>query len=72
MSRLNRLKQRAQRRKVYAHPSHYYPGYWDVYVDAEGAFGLRGLKYSKRMAIHLAYQISIAKKHKLVVTSVDL
>lgn len=69
MNRLKRLQQRARNRKCFAHPSHFYPGFWDVYVDAEGAFGLRGLRYTKRQAIHLAYSISISKKLEIVMSN---
>lgn len=65
MSKLNIKRSRAAARGVWA----YRDGkHWDVIVDSEGSFGLRGLQLTKREAVHLAYRISIASVPKMTVT----
>ena len=67
MTRLRILRQRAAERRIWVLRS-YSGKAWDVIVDSEGMLGPRGLEYSKRNAINLAYSISISKKSKLEIT----
>lgn len=69
MSRLNRRRQAAARRKVYVWRNDWRGGQGhDVFVDAEWALGPRDLTLTKREAIHLAYAISVSKKQRIEVT----
>ncbi len=68
MNRMQKLKNRAHRKGCHVIPSDGKIGLWDVYVEAEGWLGPRGLQWSKRKAVHLAHAISISKKQKLLVT----
>lgn len=68
MNRLQKIKSRAHRVGCHAIPAHQHPGLWDVYVEAEGPLGPRGLAIGKREAVRLAHSISISKKQKLTVS----
>jgi hypothetical protein len=66
MNRLQRRRKQAASRLVFVF-KHF--GAWDIVVDSEGPYGWRSLKLTKRQAINLAYQISVAKVHKLTVST---
>ena len=70
MNRLHKRKGRAHRKGCHVIPADGNPGLWDVYVEAEGPLGPRGLQWSKRRAIQLAHGISISKKQKIVFSTV--
>lgn len=65
MNRLTKKLRSCVRRGCYPYKN---DNGWDVYIESEGLLGPRGLNLTKREAVILAYQISVSKKHKLIVT----
>lgn len=68
MSRLQILRARARTRGCHVLHSMDDLTAYDVYVESESILGPRDLSLTYRQAVHLAYQISIAKHQKLTVT----
>jgi hypothetical protein len=72
VSKLHRRLQSAARRECFAFRRGVYgvvdcPQKWDVYVEAEGPIGPRGLSLTKRQAVALAYSIAVSKRYEIEV-----
>jgi len=67
MNRLQQRRRRAAARGCFAYRRCDGAG-WDVFVNAEGLLGPRGLVLSRRQAVGLAYAISLSAKPKVVIT----
>ena len=67
MSRLQRRRQQARARDVFAY-QRTDDKTWDVFVDSEWILGPRDLHLTKRDAVNLAYRIAVAPVPKLLVS----